>query len=1237
MARLSIRLFGHFEARIGAALVDMPTRQTTLLLALLALEPDRMLSRDMLAALLWPDRGEDQARTSMRQALYRLKTALAAADPAPVEIEPRWVRLIGDAVDIDAAALDLADGPALAAISGVPLQGLETRNAELETRLGSERLRLQRRLIDRLDVLTAEAIEAHRFAEAEALANRRLSLDPFDESALRDLMVASVRQGRRNAALDAYQAMVQRLRADLSVTPAEETQALWRDIRSGDLAEAPPEPEDAAPEPAMPVAPPPAATLRHCAVLHVIVPEFGAVLSAENPEAAELARHRTLDAFDAIAAGGGGRRLGAMGNELAYAFGEIVSDEAPAVSAVQVGMEMVRTGAAGGVHAGDSITGDGIGQGPLGFLARHIARAAQPGEVRLSGLAQAECHGSIDLERMPDLEITGLGAALRLWRPVSNRTERRHGWAARRSRGLSRFVGRQAELAELDAALVRCETGARVILLTGEAGLGKSRIVHEFLHGQGDALVYRANFAARGKDSTYLALGGILRGWVGLSDTAPAREVLTAVEARIGASPAGRVLLAAAGWVLDTPVQDADWIAGSRDRRRRSLVELLATALEHRPPDRKAILVIEDIHWAADPAASVIEQLVTTLKSRGLLILMTSRPEFRPEFRTDWLRLAHVRQLRLEGLEPGALNDLVDDLIAERPGLSSLRRQLVQATGGVPLYVEEVIRALRDGDAAPAPGSAPGTRDLSGVEIPASIRGVLGLRIERLPADQRQVLEAAAVIGAQVPERLLARLTGLAPDPLAEALDGLAEAELLHRVHSFPEHVLAFNHALMLEAAYRATLPSRRQALHRQMLDLLDEGHGGRTDDHLEEMADHARFGNLWDRAAGLSERAGDRATGMSAYQRAVLHYERAIDALARLEPSRAISLRQAELYQRMRPGLMILGLFDRAYASLRKAEALFREAGDRRALAECHVHLAYFHATDSRFDAGLDCCDTAVEEARGLEDPLLHAEIEGARCQLLRMRGLFAQAVRQCGDFTDIYTGTHRAYRGPHLGTRAVWGRAHLAVCRAYLGDPDAAQVDIAEALAVAEATGRPVDLQFAWHNAAICERIEGRIDAALPLFARALDIVRRTDLDYFQAWIMGNMGEALLEAGNIDFGMQMLTEAVERKAPVTAEVLLTLARISLGKGHLLTGDLDRAETVLRRCLADSRAMGHRFFEQVALRRLACAVGQRDPEQGGHLFRAALGIAVSDGMVRDETRCRLRARDLGIDLDGIA
>lgn len=1234
MTRLSIRLFGHFEARIGADLVDMPTRQTTMLLALLALEPDRMLARDMLSALLWPDRGEDQARTSMRQAIYRLKTALAGADPVPVEVEPRWVRLNGEAVDIDVAGLARADGPALAAISGAPLQGLETRNEELETRLGSERLRLQRVLVDRLSVLTGDAMDAHRFAEAETLANRRLALDPFDEAALRDLMTASVRQGRRNAALDAYQAMVQRLRAELSVRPADVTQALWQDIRAGELAEAPAVwtgPSRPA-EPTPPV-PAPSAALRHCAVLHVVVPQLGAVLAAADPEAADQARRRTLDAFDAIAAAGGGRRLGAMGNELAYAFGETVSDEAPAVSAVQTGMEMVRTGAAAGVHAGDSIMGDGIGQGHLGFLSRHIARAAQPGEVRLSALAQAECHGSIDLERMPDLEITGLGAALRIWRPVSSQAERRHGWAARRSRGLSRFVGRQPELEELHRALIRCETGARVVLVTGEAGLGKSRVVHEFLQGVGDAVISRAEFTARGKGSTYLALGAVLRGWVGLTDSAPAREVLTAVEARIGASPAGRALIPAAAWVLDNPVQDADWIAGSRGRRRRSLVELLATVLEHRPPERKAILVLEDVHWADTGAADVIEQLLTMLKGRGMLIVMTSRPGFR----TDWLRLSHVRQLRLEGLEAGALNDLVDSLIAERPGLSALRRQMVQYTGGVPLYVEEVIRALRDGEAVPAPGSAPGTRDLGGIDIPASIRGILGLRIERLPEVQRQVLEAAAVIGTQVPERLLARLTGLDPDPLAEALDGLAEAELLHRTRSFPEHVHAFNHALMLEAAYRTMLPSRRQALHRQMLDLLDDQYAGQVDEHLDEMADHARFGNLWDRAADLSERAGDRATGMSAYQRAVLHYERAIDALSRLDPSRDTALRRAELYQRMRPGLMILGLFDRALASLGKAEALFREAGDRRALAECHVHLAYFHATDSQFDAGLECCEKAVDEARGLDDSLLHAEIEGARCQLLRMRGLFAEAIRQCGDFADIYTGANRLYRGPHLGSRAVWGRAHLAICRAYLGDSAGAQTDIAEALAVADLTGRPVDLQFAWHNAAICERIEGRIDAALPLFARALDIVRRTDLDYFQAWIMGNMGEALLEAGNIDFGMQMLTEAVERKAPVTASVLLTLARISLGKGHLLTGDRARAEAVLRQCLAESRAMGHRFFEQVALRRLASAVVEKDPEQGGHLFRAALGIAVSDGMVRDEARCRLRARELGIDLDGLA
>lgn len=245
MDKLEITLFGLFEASLRGAPLRMPTRHTKLILALLALDLDKAVSRATLAATVWPDQPEAQARASLRQAIFRLRSAMGPEGAEALEVTPGWLKLRRDRVTLDLDSLEVGDGSAL---QGLPLDGLSGFDAEVDDRLETARAELRARLMRWLESSEAEAEAERRFNDLEALSRRHLALDPYDEPTLRLLMTALHRQGRRNAALDAFREAAERIRTDLGVAVEPATTALWQEIRR----QAPAEPVQVAPVPAMP-------------------------------------------------------------------------------------------------------------------------------------------------------------------------------------------------------------------------------------------------------------------------------------------------------------------------------------------------------------------------------------------------------------------------------------------------------------------------------------------------------------------------------------------------------------------------------------------------------------------------------------------------------------------------------------------------------------------------------------------------------------------------------------------------------------------------------------------------------------------------------------------------------------------------------------------------------------------------------------------------------------------------
>ena len=242
------------------------------------------------------------------------------------------------------------------------------------------------------------------------------------------------------------------------------------------------------------------------------------------------------------------------------------------------------------------------------------------------------------------------------------------------------------------------------------------------------------------------------------------------------------------------------------------------------------VAVFEDLHWNDSLTLGLLKGLIVSLSDVRMLLLVS----YRPEHQDDWKTRARYRQLRVEPLPPESLEELLQDLLGAEPGLAALKAFLVERTGGNPFFVEEIVRTLVETDVLTgARGDWRLARAFSSVQVPATVQAVLASRIDRLPPEEKQLLQEAAVIGKDVPHALLHAIAGLPEEELRSRLANLQSAEFFYETRLFPDLEYTFKHALTHEVAYAGLLHARRREIHAHIVgameNLVCESHG-RTD-----------------------------------------------------------------------------------------------------------------------------------------------------------------------------------------------------------------------------------------------------------------------------------------------------------------------------------------------------------------------------------------------------------------------
>lgn len=779
-------------------------------------------------------------------------------------------------------------------------------------------------------------------------------------------------------------------------------------------------------------------------------------------------------------------------------------------------------------------------------------------------------------------------------------------WHLRIDQGLTRLIGRQDELACLAQALTAARGGAgRVVCVVADPGYGKSRLTHEFLGSEACAGCTLVEAGALEFDA-HASLALVKRLLQSLLTLGEVESAGGRVQRRLTELGMAETHMAPVFAVLGLPIDDADWsIASPMDRSRRvrnAVAVLVAAAAAVRP----LVLLIEDLHWMDRASEAVIEHLAGQVAGLPVLLLATTRPAYR----AAWCMPPRCTRLDLPALGSTDSDAFVHSVLGDDAALAELKQHLVVRMAGVPLYIEETVRALaQDGYLRGAPGAYTLGRAAGEIGIAGSVQAVIAARIDRLPDTERLVVETAAVIGAHVPERLLATLCGLGAEALERVLHSLQEAQLLLEHQRYPERVLAFKHALIHEAVYAAMPREQRREVHAQVLSALTFGAEGSTV-AVERLAEHAWRGGLWESAAGFMVQAADKAADASSFAEAARFLEQAVEANQRLPETPHTLARGIDIRSRMRAAYEATQVSERILPRLLEAQTLAERLGDVGRQCQVRLNLSYLHSIHGRLDEAVYEADQLKALASGAGEGWYAKEADLAAAQALLQKAWAGPALERLRPHQAWYLGAARYERLGLLCTRAVFYFGHVAQAHSLLGDMAAAKTALDRARQVAAEVRRSVDRHAAAYFESLVRLVGGAGDEDIRRLEAMVAECGDGPPSPFLPWVQATLGHTYLLAGRLaEAGpLLALAESAARAAdmPQFVNYAQTLAACA---GALADGRPDVA------VMAQARAFGDPWLGGLVLRTMA-GVSPADTAMG--LFDEAIGLAQANGFAPD-------------------
>ena len=592
-----------------------------------------------------------------------------------------------------------------------------------------------------------------------------------------------------------------------------------------------------------------------------------------------------------------------MGDGVLIYFGYPQAHEDDAERAVRAGLELVaavsdlktpaplqtRVGIATGLVVVGDLIGSGASQeqaivGETPNLAARLQGVAEPNSVVIAESTRKLVGNLFELQDLGAQDLKGIGGSVRAWAalrqaPVESRFEAFH------ASGLTELVGREEELEILLRRWSKAKRGeGQVVLLSGEPGIGKSRLTAALLERLATEPHTRLRYfcSPQHTDSALYPIISQMERAAGFAHDDTAQSKLDKLDALLAQSFTSHQDAALFAGMLSLP-NDGRYPTSelAPQQRRQKILEALTAQPEALSQSKPVLMIFEDVHWSDPTSLETLSRTADRLRTLGVLLIITYRPEFEP----PWLGRPYVAAISLNRLGEREIVALIDHVTGNKLLSSSIRQDIVERTDGIPLFAEEMTKAVLEAGGEQAAERAAASVPSPSVAVPASLHASLMARLDRL-GSAKEVAQTGATIGREFPYSLIAAVMGKPDAELQSALSRVVAAGLLFRQGVPPHATYLFKHALVQDAAYGTLLRDARRALHARIADILESQFTEIAENQPELLARHYTEAGLIERAAGFWGTAGQRSLQLSANVEAAKQLRHALQQIAALPAS---------------------------------------------------------------------------------------------------------------------------------------------------------------------------------------------------------------------------------------------------------------------------------------------------------------------------------------------------------------
>jgi len=882
-----------------------------------------------------------------------------------------------------------------------------------------------------------------------------------------------------------------------------------------------------------------------------------------------------------------------------------------------------------GIHTGLVVIGevgtDGrremLALGETPNLAARLQALAEPDSVVISAATHRLVAGLFECRRIAAQTVKGLSSPVAALQ-VLRETDARSPFEVAVSKGLTPLVGRDAELALLQERWERSAAReAQLVLLTGEAGIGKSRLLQSLRERVGASHSTRIEFRCSPyhQTSAFHPIIDHLQRLLAFQREDSSDEKLARLQQVLGRHefPTAETLPLMAA-LLSLPVPASLPPLGLRpNRQKRRLLEMIVAWLLE-DADRQPVLSIwDDLHWADPSTLELLELLLERAANAPLLVVLSFRPELRP----TWKSRLPVTRIELTRLDPSQIGEIIEGVTAGKPLPPGMVQQIVTKTDGVPLFVEELTKMLIESDLCrEVDGRFELTRPLPTFAIPSTLQDSLTARLDRL-APVREIAQLGAVLGREFSYELIRAISSFAEATLEDGLAQLVEAELLQQRGALPRAQFSFKHALVRDSAYQSLLKTKRAQVHSDVARVLEAQFAEIAEAQPEIVAHHYTEAGAAPQAIAHWQRAGRKAAQRSAYLEAVSHLQIGLSLLEASPESLDRRSRELELQSVLGPALIAT----KGWGAPETHAAYFRT---RELSEELGKTTELFRALRAIVSANI--MDGKLREARELAQQLLGlAQQSEDPEQLLEAHNTLGFAALYLGE--PVLAHEHLARAVAHSRSTPqsegeastpvtaqdarVASRAQIALPLWVLGFPDQAQELASEAIRWSRDLGQPLSATYALCLAAIFHSLRRDWESAETL---ASEVVMLSREHGFSPWWLGNgmsvLGSSLVQQNRVLEGTARLVQGIASIRTAGTEMMLPYYLARLADAYGSAGRFDDGFDALNEAFRIAEAREEQLWG-AELHRVRGTLAQQadgrardiDPEA---CFRAALDQA---------------------------